>query len=51
MMQENPELTFFNGHDEMFLGSLAKGATSSIGSTFNFMAEKFIRIQQFYEAG
>ncbi|MGM0877920.1 MAG: N-acetylneuraminate lyase [Bacillota bacterium] len=51
MLQEYPEVTVFNGHDEVFLGGLAMGAKSAIGSTFNFMAEKFIRIQKLYEAG
>jgi N-acetylneuraminate lyase len=49
MLSENPNLTIFNGHDEVFLGSLAMGAKAAIGSTFNFMAEKFIHIQNLYE--
>ena len=43
-----PEKAFFNGFDEMFLSALPAGATGGIGSTYNMMAEKFIRIQQLY---
>ena len=34
----------YNGFDEMFLSGAAMGADGGIGSTYNFMAEKFIRI-------
>lgn len=42
------DLIIFNGHDEVFLAGLAMGADSAIGSTYNFMAEKFIKIQNLY---
>ena len=45
-----PEKSYFNGFDEMFLSGLAAGATGAIGSTFNFMAEKFIRIKALFES-
>jgi N-acetylneuraminate lyase len=35
----------FNGFDEMFLAGLVMGADGGIGSTYNFMAEKFIQIK------
>jgi N-acetylneuraminate lyase len=44
------ELTIFNGHDEVFIGGLALGADGAIGSTYNFMAEKFIAIEKLYRA-
>ena len=34
----------YNGFDEMLIGGLAMGADGGIGSTYNFMAEKFITI-------
>ena len=40
-----------NGYDEMFLGSLAMGADGAIGSTFNLMADKFVRIQRLFQEG
>lgn len=46
-----PEKIIFNGFDEMFLCGLSMGADGAIGSTFNFMAETFIRIRQSYEEG
>ncbi|TCL74154.1 N-acetylneuraminate lyase [Hydrogenispora ethanolica] len=44
-------LTIFNGHDEVFLAGLAMGADGAIGSTYNFMAEKFVAINRLYAAG
>lgn len=38
----------FNGHDEVFLGGLSMGADGGIGSTYNFMAEKFVKIYKLY---
>ena len=34
----------YNGFDEMFVAGLSMGADGGIGSTYNFMAEKFIAI-------
>jgi N-acetylneuraminate lyase len=34
----------YNGFDEMFLSGIAMGADGGVGSTYNFMAEKFIQI-------
>ena len=41
-----PDKYIFNGYDEMFLSGLAAGATGGIGSTYNVMAEKFIRMYE-----
>lgn len=43
-----PDAVIYNGYDEMFLAGLSMGADGAIGSTFNFMAEKFIRIREWY---
>ncbi len=51
MKQVDPELIVYNGHDEVFLAGLAMGADGAIGSTYNFMAEKFIQINQLYHNG
>ena len=45
------DAVIFNGYDEIFLSGLAAGANGGIGSTYNFMAEKFIRIKALFEAG
>jgi N-acetylneuraminate lyase len=45
------DMIVFNGYDEMFLGGLVMGATGAIGSTYNFMAEKFIKIYDLFCAG
>ncbi|MCM0649348.1 N-acetylneuraminate lyase [Clostridium swellfunianum] len=51
MLKIDERLTVFNGHDEVFLGALAMGAKSAIGSTFNFMSEKFIKIDKLFKEG
>lgn len=46
-----PDKVIFNGYDEMFLCGLSMGADGGIGSTYNYMAEKFIRIRELFRAG
>lgn len=46
-----PDKVLYNGYDEMFLAGLSMGADSGIGSTYNFMADKFVRIKALFEAG
>ena len=46
-----PGKIIYNGYDETFLAGLAMGADGGIGSTYNFMADKFIRIKRLYESG
>lgn len=41
----------YNGYDEMFLCGLSMGADGGIGSTYNFMADKFVRIQKLFDEG
>ena len=43
-----PNKIFYNGFDEMFLAGLSMGADGGIGSTYIFMAEKFIKMQQLF---
>lgn len=51
MKKADPNLLVFNGYDEIFLAGFSMGADGAIGSTFNFMAEKFIAIRQMAEEG
>lgn len=51
MIARNPKKIIINGHDELFLSTLAIGTQCAIGSTFNFMAEKFIKIKSNFESG
>lgn len=46
-----PEKTVYNGFDEMFLAGLSMGADGGIGSTYNFMADKFVKIKEHFEKG
>lgn len=46
-----PEKIVYNGFDEMFLAGLSMGADGGIGSTYNFMADKFVKIKALFEAG
>lgn len=51
MKAKDKDLQIFNGHDEVFLPSLTMGCDGAIGSTYNFMAEKFIGIKEAFEMG
>lgn len=46
-----PQKVVYNGFDEMFLAGLSMGADGAIGSTFNFMAHKFVKIKELFESG
>jgi N-acetylneuraminate lyase len=46
-----PDKVVFNGYDEMFLAGLSMGADGGIGSTYNFMADKFVEIKRLFEKG
>ena len=41
-----PDRIIYNGYDEMFMAGLAMGADGGIGSTYNFMADKFVKRNQ-----
>lgn len=44
-----PQKIVYNGFDEMFLAGLSMGADGGIGSTYNFMADKFVEIKRLFE--
>lgn len=46
-----PQKVVYNGFDEMFLAGLSMGADGGVGSTYNFMADKFVKIKTLFEAG
>lgn len=46
-----PDKLVFNGFDEMFVSGMAMGADGAIGSTFNFMADKFIAMKKLCDDG
>lgn len=46
-----PEKIMINGHDELFLNTLPLNLHHAIGSTFNFMPEKFLAIQKAFSTG
>ena len=46
-----PHKCFFNGYDETFAAGLIMGVGGGIGSTYNFMAEKYIKIMQLHKEG
>ena len=46
-----PDKIIFNGYDEMFLAGLSMGADGAVGSTYNFMADKFVQIQKLFHEG
>ncbi len=48
LKSHHPDKVLYNGYDEMFLQGMAAGADGGIGSTYNFMAEKFVRLQALF---
>lgn len=48
---DSGRLTVWSGCDNCFLGGLAMGADGGIGSSFNLMADIFVRILQDFRAG
>ena len=43
-----PDKILYNGYDEMMLSGLSMGADGGIGSTYNFMADKFVKIRELF---
>ena len=43
-----PNKLIYNGYDEMFLAGLSMGADGGVGSTYNCMADKFVKIQTLF---
>ncbi len=46
-----PDKLVYNGYDEMFLSGLSMGADGGIGSTYNFMTDKFVKIKELFDKG
>ena len=46
-----PDKVVYNGFDETFLAGISLGADGGIGSTYNFMADKFVKIQKLHAEG
>ncbi len=46
-----PDKILYNGYDEMCLAGLSMGADGAIGSTYNFMADKFVNIYNLMQEG
>jgi len=51
LVSDHPDKIFYNGADEMLLSGLAAGADGGIGTTYNFMPEKFVKIYNDFKAG
>lgn len=49
--QKYDRILVYNGFDEMFLSGLIMGADGGIGSTYNIMAEKFIKMRNLFLEG
>ncbi len=45
------DITVFNGYDEICLAGLSMGADGAIGSTYNFMGKKFVRLYNAFCSG
>ena len=51
MIARYPEKVFFNGFDEIFLSSLAAGATATVGTTVNLQPELFLALRGAFQQG
>lgn len=51
MIQQYPNKTYFNGFDEIYLSSLAAGATATIGTTVNICPKLIKAIRTDFENG
>lgn len=51
MVARYPDKVFFNGFDEIFLSSLAAGATATVGTTVNLQPELFLALRQRFQRG
>ena len=51
MIARYPDKVFFNGFDEIFLSSLAAGATATVGTTVNLQPELFVALRTAFRQG
>ncbi len=49
--QSIDRVTVFNGYDEVCLAGLSMGADGAIGSTYNFMGKKFVKLYDAFNNG
>lgn len=49
--QRVENINIFNGYDEVCLAGLSMGADGAIGSTYNFMGSKFVKLYDAFLAG
>lgn len=48
LIEKYPEKSIFIGHDELYLSALSIGAQAGIGSSYNIMADKFVKMNQLF---
>ena len=46
-----PDKIVYNGYDETYLSGLSMGADGAIGTTYNFMGDKFVKITKLFAEG
>lgn len=51
LIEKYPEKVVINGHDELYLSALSIGSECAVGSTFNFMTPKFMKLRDSFKAG
>ena len=51
LVRHHPGKSVFIGYDEIYLSALAVGARAGIGSTYNIMPEKFVRMNRLFAEG
>lgn len=51
LVKKYPEKSIFIGHDEIYLSALSIGVEAGIGSTYNIMAEKFVKLNELFRKG
>lgn len=51
LMSRYPDKVMINGHDEIYLSSLALGVKCAIGSTLNFLLGNFRKIDAYFASG
>ncbi len=51
LVSDFPDKIFYNGADEVLLSGLSAGADGGIGTCYNFMPEKFVKIYADFKAG
>ena len=50
-LKSTSNITVFSGVDECFLSAISAGADGAIGTTFNYWADRYIKIKELYSLG